>query len=71
MRDHLKEKLSEGLGGVLPMEMEEEMGEDSIPRLLWKEIRGIDRRRNGQVLQVIEEEETSLFLPPYYKKHNK
>ena len=39
MRDHLKEKQSEGLGEVLPMEMEEEMGEDSIPRLLWKEIR--------------------------------
>ena len=54
------------------MEMEEEMGEDSIPRLLWKEIRGIGRRRNGQVLQVMEEEEeTSLFLPPQYKNHNK
>ena len=33
-RDHLKEKLSEDLGGVLPVEMEEEMGEDSIPILL-------------------------------------
>ena len=50
VRDHLKEKQSEGLGEVLPMEIEEEMGEDSIPRLLWKEIREIGRRRNGQVL---------------------
>ena len=28
----MKEKLSKDLGGVLPVEMEEEMGEDSIPR---------------------------------------
>ena len=47
------------------MEMEEEMEEDSICRLPWKEIRGIGRRRNGQVLQVIEEEEeTSQMTPP-------
>ena len=46
------------------MEMEEEMGEDSIPRLPWKEIRGIGRRRNGQVLQVMEEEkENHCFFP--------
>ena len=32
------------------------MGEDSIPKFLWKEIRRIGRRRNGQVLQVMEEE---------------
>ena len=63
VRDCLKEKQCEGLEEVLPMEMEEEVGKDSIPRLLMKEMRGIDRRRNGQVLQVIEEEETSLFLP--------
>ena len=61
VRYHLKEKQSEGLGGVLPMEMEE----DSISRLHWKEIREIGRRRNGQVLQVMEVEgETFLFLPP-------
>ena len=30
MRDHLKEKPIEGLEEVLPIEMEEEMGEDSI-----------------------------------------
>ena len=68
----MKEKQSEGLGGVLPMEIEEEMGEDSIPRPLWKEIREIGRRRNGQFLQVMEEEEEmSLFLPPQNKNHKK
>ena len=64
VRDHLKEKQSKGSEEVLPMEMEEEVGEDSIPRLIWKEIGEIDSRMNGLVLQVIEEEETSLFLPP-------
>ena len=34
MRDHLKEKQTEGLEEVLPMEMEEEMGENSILRPL-------------------------------------
>ena len=34
VRDHLKEKQIEGLEEVLPMEMEEEMGEDSILRPL-------------------------------------
>ena len=64
VRDCLKEKQSEGLGEVNPEEMEGEMGEDFIPRPLWKEIREIGRKRNGQVLRVIEEEgETSLFLP--------
>ena len=54
------------------MEMEGEMEEDSIPRPLWKEIREIGRKRNGQVLPVMEEEgETSLFLPLQYKSHNK
>ena len=71
VRDHLKEKQSKGLGGVLPVVMEE-MGEDSISRLLWKEIREIGRKRNGQVLQVMEEEEEmSLLLPLQYKNHNK
>ena len=32
VREHLKEKQSKGLGEVLPMEMEGEMEEDSIPR---------------------------------------
>ena len=34
VRDHLKEKQSKGLEEVIPMEMEEEMGEDSILRPL-------------------------------------
>ena len=50
VRDCLKEKQSKGLGEVLPVEMEGEMEEDSIPRPLWKEIREIGRRRNSQVL---------------------
>ena len=48
VRDHLKSP--EVLGEVLPMEMEGEMGEDSIPRPLWKEVKEIGRKRNGQVL---------------------
>ena len=48
------------------------IGEDSIPRLLWKEILEIGRRRNDQILRVMEEEvETSLFLPLQYTNHNK
>ena len=54
------------------MEIEEEVGEHSILRPLWRELREIGRRRNGQVLQVMEEEgETFLFLPPQYNNHNK
>ena len=34
VRDHLKEKQFEGLGEVLPMELEGEMEEDSIPKPL-------------------------------------
>ena len=37
-----------------------------------KKIREIGRRRNGQVLRIMEEKgEMSLFLPPQYKSHNK
>ena len=36
VRDHLKEKQPEVLGEDLPMEMEGEIGEDSIPRLFGK-----------------------------------
>ena len=51
VRDCLKEIQSDGLGEVvLLMELEGEMEEDSIPRPLWKEIREIGRKRNGQVL---------------------
>ena len=48
--ENLGHEWREGLGEVLPVEMEEEMEEDSIPRPLWKEIREIGRKRNGQVL---------------------
>ena len=50
VKDHLKEKQTEGLEEVLLMEMEEEMEEDFILRPLQREIREIGRRRNGQFL---------------------
>ena len=62
----------EGLGEVLLKELEGEMEEDSILKPLWKEIREIGRKRNGQVLQVMgEKEEIFLFPPPQFKNHNK
>ena len=61
MKDCLREKQTEGLEEVFAMEMEEEMEEDFIHRHLQKGIRETDRRKNGQYLQVLEEEaETSL-----------
>ena len=69
VRDHLKGKKSKGLGEVLPMEMEEEMEEDSIPRPLWKEIREIGRKRKGKVLQVGRRDVPVSSLQ--YKSHNK
>ena len=56
MKDCLREKPTEGLEEDLPMETEEEMEEDFIPRHLQKGIRETDRRKNGQYLQVLEEE---------------
>ena len=55
------------------MEMEEEMEEDSYSQApLERNQRDRQEERNGQILQVMEEEEkTSLFLPPQYKNHNK
>ena len=68
VKDHLRERQMEGLEEVLPMEMEEEMEGDFILRPLQKEIKEIGRRRNGQYLQVIEEEaEMFPFLPLQYK----
>ena len=67
VKDHLKEKQTEGLEEVLPMEMEE----DFILRPLQREIKEIGRRRNGQFLQVMEGEgEIFLFLPPQCKDCN-
>ena len=64
MKDHLRERQTEGLEEVLPVEMEGEMEGDFILRHPQKEIREIDRRRNGQYMQVLEgKAETFLFLP--------
>ena len=61
MKDCLSEKQTEDLEEVFPMEIEEETEEDFILRHLHKGIRETDRRKNGQYLQVLEEEaETSL-----------
>ena len=56
MKDHLKENRMKGLEEVFPMGTEEEMEEDSILRQLLNGIREIDRRKNGQYWQVLEEE---------------
>ena len=57
VKDHLKENQIEGLEEVSPMGTEEEMEETHISQLL-KEIKGIDRRKNGLYQQVLEEEKT-------------
>ena len=57
------ERETEGLEEDLPVEMEEETEKDFIPRHLQKGIRETDRRKNGQYLQVLEEEaEMSLQI---------
>ena len=40
------------------------MVEDSIPMALWKEMRDIGKKKNGQVLQVMEEEGEIFPSPP-------
>ena len=55
VRDHLKEKQPKVLGEVVHMNKEGEMGEDSFPRPLWKEVKEIGMKRNGQVLRVMGE----------------
>ena len=64
MRDLLREILLEDLGEVPLKDLEEEMGEDSIPKALWKEMRDIGRKRNGQVLQVMGEWGEIFPSPP-------
>ena len=54
--DCLREKQTEGLEEDFPVEMEEETEEDFILRHLQKGIREIDRRKNGQYLEALEEE---------------
>ena len=55
MRDLLRETQLEGLGEAPLKGLEGEMVEDSIPKVLWKEMKDIDKKRNGQFLQVMEE----------------
>ena len=45
-------------------DLEGEMVEDSIPKALWKEMRDIGRKRNGQVLQVMGERGEIFPSPP-------
>ena len=40
------------------------MVEDSIPKAFWKEMRDIGKKRNGQVLQVMEEKGEIFPSPP-------
>ena len=63
MRDLLREIQLEDLGEVPLKDLKGEMEGDSIPKALWKEIRDIGRKRNGQVLQVMGEKK-EIFLPP-------
>ena len=56
MKDHLREKQTEGFEEAFAMETEEEMKEDYLHRHLWKEIKETDKRKNGQYQQVLEEE---------------
>ena len=55
MRHLLREIQLEDVGEVPLKDLEGEMGEDSILKVLWKEMRDIGRKRNGQVLQVMGE----------------
>ena len=48
MKDHWREKQTEGLEEVFPMETEEETEEDFILMQLQKGTREIDRRKTGQ-----------------------
>ena len=51
--------------GEVPLEdLEGEMGEDSIPKVFWKEMRVIGMKRNGQVLQVMGERGEIFPSPP-------
>ena len=54
VKDNLKENQMEDLEEVSPMGTEEELEENHIRQCL-KEIKGIDRRKNGLYQQVLEE----------------
>ena len=64
MRDLLREIQLEDLGEAPLEDLEGEMVEDSIPKALWKEMKGIGRNRNGQALQVMGEKGEIFPSPP-------
>ena len=71
MRNLLREIQVEDLGEVPLKDVEGEMEEDSIPKVLWKEMRDIGRKRNGQVLQVMGGGEIFPSPPPQLVDHIK
>ena len=72
MRDLQREIQLEGLGEVPLKDVEGEMEGEFIPKALWKEMRDIGRKKNGQVLQVMgEKEEIFLSPPPQLMNHIK
>ena len=64
MRDFLREIQLEDLGEAPLEDLKGEMVEDSIPKALWNEMKGIGRKRNGQVLQVMGEKGEIFPSPP-------
>ena len=73
MRDLPREIQLEGLGEVPLKGLEGEMEEDFIPKALWKEMRDIGRKKNGQVPQVMGEKEEIFLSPPptAHKSHQR
>ena len=53
-KDYLKENQMEDLEEVSPVGMEEELEENHVRQCL-KEIKGIDKKKNGLYQQVLEE----------------
>ena len=64
MRDLLREIQLEDLVEAPLKDLEGEMEEGSIPKVLWKEMRDIGRKRKGQVLQVTGERGEIFPSPP-------
>ena len=72
MRDLLRDTILEDLREAPLKDLEWEMVKDSISKALWKEMRDIGRKRNGQVLQVMGERgEIFLSPPPQLTDHIK
>ena len=64
MRDLLREIQLDDLGEAPLKDLEGEMVEDSIPKALWKEMRDMGKKKNGHVLQVMEEGGEMFPSPP-------